>query len=163
MDTRAQKTIGTIRSNNEAVRTAFGLIAGYIELKNAINSPFAKRFKAVPGGWRDANMLLSVLSKLIDNTLLTFPVDKLVSMERMRPHMKYKVQCGVSASKMNDDECIVTDNDLDVLTSFAHENCKLCVEHNCNRCPLGKTLDRTLALDRDGGSWAFIDFERNDN
>lgn len=162
MDTRAQKTIGTIRANNEAVTTELSLIASYQEIQRAINSPFAQRFKAVPGGWRDANMLRSVLSKLIDNTLLTFPHEKLVSMQRMLPHMKYKVQCGVTASKLGSDECIVTENDLDTLSYYAHETCKLCVEQNCNRCPLGKTFDRTLTLDRDGSSWAFIDLERGD-
>ncbi len=159
MDTRAKNPIGsdipTIRANKEHVNSALGLMACLQELKQA--EQMKKRFQAIPHGWRDLRMLEAVLSNLIDDVLQTFPVEKLVSMQRMLPHMKYKLQCGATASKLNDDECIIAEKDLDTLTAYAHEQCKLCVEENCNRCPLGKVLDGIVCDDRDGRSWANID------
>ena len=159
MDTRAKNPTGsnipTIRANKDHVNSALGLMACLQELKAA--EQMEKRFRAVPHGWRNLRMLEAVLSNLIDDILQTFPVEKLVSMQRMLPHMKYKLQCGATASKLNDDECIIAEKDLDILTSYAHEQCKLCVEENCNRCPLGKVLDGIVCDDRDGRSWANID------
>jgi hypothetical protein len=134
----------------------FGLLAGLQEMKNA-EETIQRRFRAVPNGWRDIRMLEAVTSNLIDKLLLTYPVEKLTSMKRMMPHMKYRLHCGVSASKLNEDECIISEKELDTLSVFAHEQCKLCVEQNCNRCALGKVLDGILCNDREGRSWASID------
>lgn len=155
------KNIPIIRANNDAVTSALGLIACLQELKKSINSPFQQRFKAVPGGWRDVKMIFAVLNKLIDNTLLTFPVEKLESMQRMMPHMRYNIQCGATVSKLNNDEVLISEKNLDVLVLAAHDGkCKLCIEQNCKRCKLGKALDGLCAYDREDGSWAMIDLER---
>lgn len=146
-----------IRANNEDITSAFGLIAGLQEIKIAINSRFAQRFKAVPNGWRNAKMIYSVMNNLLDDVLLTFPPEKLVSMQRMMPHMKFKLYCGASASKMEDDKLVLLEKDLDVLMEYAHEQCKLCFDQDCKRCRLGKVLDGVCAYDRDESSWANID------
>lgn len=156
--TKASGKIPTFRANNDDVRLAFGMIAGLQEMKKA-EKTMERRFRAIPNGWRNLRMIESVYSKLIDDVLQTYPIEKLLSMDRMMPHMKYKVTCGVQASKMNEDECIITETNLNRLCIAAHEQCKLCVDQNCKRCKLGKTLDSILCYDRDGSSWANIDLE----
>ena len=150
--------IQTFRANNDDVRLAFGMIAGLQEMKKA-EKTMERRFRAIPNGWRNLRMLETVYGNLIDDVLQTYPLEKLISMERMMPHMTYKVVCGVQASKMGEDECIVTETNLNYLCIAAHEQCKLCVDQNCKRCKLGKTLDTILCYDRDGSSWANIDLE----
>lgn len=158
MDTRAKNPSGnipTIPSNKAHVNSALGLMACLQELKQA--EQMKKRFQAIPNGWRNLRMLEAVLSNLIDDLLLTYPVEKLISMRRMLPHMKYRLQCGATASKLNDDECIIAEKDLDILTEYAHEQCKMCFDRDCNRCPLGKVLDGIVCDDREGRSWSNID------
>lgn len=150
--------IPVIRSNKEEINCAFGLLASLQEMKKA-EKTMERRFRAIPYGWRNIRMVESVLGKLIDDLLQTYPIEKLCSMQRMMPHMTFRLHCGVSASKMNEDECIVAEKDLDTLSVFAHEQCKLCIEQNCDRCKLGKVLDSIITDDRDGRSWANIDIE----
>lgn len=160
MDTRVKNPSGnipTIPSNKAHVNSALGMMACLQELKQA--EQMKKRFKAIPNGWRDLRMIEAVLSRLIDDILQTYPLEKLVSMQRMLPHMKYRLQCGATASKLNEDECIILEKDLDTLSIYAHEQCKLCFNQDCKRCPLGKVLDGIIAEDRDGRSWANIDLE----
>ena len=155
------KPIPVIRANNEAVTTALGLIAALQEMKVALDSRFLQRFKAVPNGYRNARLIFSLLNKLIDDVLLTFPVEKLESMQRMLPHMKFQIHCGPSVSKINNDEVIISEKNLDALVLAAHDGkCKLCIDQNCKRCKLGKALDGLCCYDREDGSWATIDIER---
>lgn len=150
--------IPTIPSNKAAISMALGMMACLQEFKNAEQQK--KRFQAIPHGWRDLRMIESVLSRLIDDLLQTYPLPKLVSMQRMMPHMTYRLHFGASASQLNEDECIISEDELHTLSVFAHEQCKLCFEQNCDRCKLGKILDGIRCDDRDGGSWANIDIER---
>ena len=150
--------IPTFRVKNDEVNLAFGMLAGLQEMKKA-EETMERRFRAIPNGWRNLRMIESVYSKLIDDLLQTYPVEKLISMERMMPHMKYKVTCGVSASKLQEDECIITENNLNSLCIAAHEQCKICIDPQCNRCKLGKTLDNILCYDREDYSWAEVDME----
>lgn len=162
MESRAKNLTGnnipTIRSNKDEINSAFGLLACLQEIKKA-QEVMPRRFRAVPNGWRNIRMIDAVLSNMIDDLLQTYPIEKLISMQRMLPHMKFAFQCGATASKLNNDECIIAEKDLDILSVFAHEQCKICFEQNCNRCKLGKVLDRILTDDRDGRSWACIDIE----
>lgn len=150
--------IPTIPANKAHISCALGLMACLQEFKNA--EQMKKRFQAIPHGWRDLRMVESVLSRLIDDLLQTYPLPKLISMQRMMPHMTYRLHFGASASKLNEDECIVTEDELHTLSVFAHEQCKLCFDQNCDRCSLGRVLDSIRCDDRDGGSWANIDIER---
>lgn len=156
--TKPNGKIPVIRASKEDIARAFGLIAGLQEIKKAENE-IERRFRAVPNGWRNIRMLETVYSNLIDDVLMTYPLEKLISMERMMPHMKYKVTCGVVASKLHDDECIITDENMNNLCIFAHEQCKMCIDQDCKRCKLGKTLDSVLCYDRDDSSWSNIDLE----
>ena len=155
------KNIPIIRANNEAVTTALGLIAALQEMKVALDSKFLQRFKAVPNGYRNAKMIFSVLNKLIDDVLMTFPVEKLESMQRMMPYMKFKILCGVSVSNVENDNVVLSEKTLDTLVLAAHDGkCKMCIDQNCKRCALGKALDGLCSYDREDGSWATIDIER---
>lgn len=150
--------IPIIRVNKDEINCAFGLLAGLQEMKKA-EKLMERRFRAIPNGWRNIRMVETVLDTLLTDLLKTYPLEKLISMQRMMPHMTFHLQCGVVASKMNDNECVVREKDLDTLCVFAHEQCKLCIDQNCNRCKLGKVLDGMLTEDRDGRSWANIDIE----
>lgn len=164
METRAKRLIGNdpppvIRANKDDINCAFGLIASLQEIKKAERA-MPRRFRAIRNGWRNVRMIETVLSNMIDDLLQTYPLEKLVSMQRMMPHMTFNLHCGVSASKLNEHQCIVTEKDLDTLAIFAHDQCKLCIDQQCSRCPLGKAFDSILTEDRDGRSWANIDIER---
>lgn len=158
MGSREKKPIGIIRANKEEINCAFGLLAGLQEIKVA-QEKMERRFRAIPYGWRNIRMIEAVLGNVIDDLLLTYPIEKLCSMQRMMPHMKFQLHCGVSASKLRDNECIIDEDVLNTLSVSAHEQCKLCFDQNCNRCKLGKALDSILTNDREGRSWANIDIE----
>ena len=164
MDTREKNPSGNdipvIRANNEAVTTALGLLAALQEMKVALDSKFLQRIKAVPNGYRNARLIFVLLNNLLDDVLLTFPAEKLESMQRMLPHMKFKILCGVSASKVDNDSVVLSEKNLDALVLAAHDGkCKLCIDQNCSRCALGKALDGLCSYDREDGSWATIDIE----
>lgn len=152
------KPLPTIRANRNDINRVFGLFAALEELSQA-ESEFAARLKVIPNGRRDIRMIRSVLDKLLVNILSTMPEEKIMSVKRMAPHMQYKLYSGIRASQVEDSECVIPTKNVDVLTRYAHEHCKLCVDMDCGRCDLGKTFDKTLTIDRDGGNWAFIDFD----
>lgn len=119
-----------------------------------------RRFRAIPNGWRDLRMCRTTLDRLADSLVMTVPPEKLPGMLRMTKHMKYKVVCGPEISQMGADECVIREVDLNALCRAAHEKCEMCIEGNCNTCPLGKTFDAVMMYDRDGGSWSNVDFDR---
>ncbi len=163
MDIRAKNPSGnnipTIRANRDEINAAFGLLACLQEMKKA-ERLIERRFRAVPNGWRNIRMIETVLGNMIDDLLQTYPIEKLVSMERMMPHMTFRLQCGIPASKMRSDECVIAEKDLNALSVAAHDQCKLCVDQKCSKCKLGRAFDSILLYDRDGSSWANIDIER---
>ena len=150
--------ISRIRTNGKDINRIFGLFACLQELEYA-SSEMEKRFKVIPNGWRDVRMLIAVLDKLLDNVLTTVPPEKLPSIQRMVPQMQFKLVCGVQASRTDRHETIISDHEAEVLAKCAHEKCLFCPnERNCSKCPLGKVLDSVLSHDRDGDSWAWVDF-----
>lgn len=158
-NTTQPKELPIIRANREHINALFGLFAAVQEMEKAQNA-MENRFRAVPNGWRDIKMLQKRLDSLISDLCNTYPLEKLVSIQRMLPHMKYKVQCGVAASNLKDDENLIASDDLDTISIYAHEQCKLCIDQDCSKCKLGRTFDRIFMHDRDGGSWAHVDFDR---
>ena len=158
-NTTQPKELPIIRANREHINALFGLFAAVQEMEKAQNA-MENRFRAVPNGWRDIRMLQKRLDSLISDLCNTYPLEKLVSIRRMLPHMKYKVQCGVAASNLREDENLIASDDLDTISIYAHEQCKLCIDQDCSRCRLGRTFDRIFMYDRDEGSWANVDFDR---
>ena len=153
-----QKPIPRLRMNRNDVNLIFGMYAGLQELEHA-SQEMEQRFRAIPYGWRDVKMIISRYDKLLSDLMMTVPPEKLVSMNRMIPKMRFKLSCGAQASDTGRDECIIAVDEANVLTHYAHEYCKMCFEKSCSQCPLGKTFDRVLSYDRDGQSWAGVDFD----
>lgn len=153
-----EKNIPCIRTNRRDLDRILGLCACLQECQMAAEE-MEKRFRAVPNGWRDLKLVISLLNKLVDNVLLTVPPEKLASMQRMMPRMKFKLVCGPQASQAGNDECIISSQEADTLANFAHEYCMTCANDTaCNQCLLGKVLDNIMTYDRDGRSWAYVDF-----
>ena len=151
-----KKPIARMRTNKQDVACIFSMFAGLQELEKA-SVEMEKRFRLIPNGWRDLKCIISMYNRLMDNVVATIPVEKLNGVMRMLPRMRFKVYCGVQASELGNDECIITLREADVLCRYAHEQCKLCFEGNCSHCPLGKTLDSVMTYDRDGRSWSSVD------
>lgn len=147
-----------IRANKEHIESLFGLFAAVSEFEKAYKI-MPDRFKAIPNGKRDIRMLITVLDRIVQDLCCTYPTEKLISIKRMLPHMKYKTQFGATASQIGKDECIIQSQDLDVIAKYAHEQCKLCIDQNCRRCKLGRVLDRVYTYDRGDDSWAYVDVD----
>lgn len=159
MDKTAKtNNIPVIRANRDHINCLFGIFAAMQELEKA-QEVMENRIRAVPNGWRDVRLLCKVIDRVVNDLCLTYPPEKLQSIRRMLPHMRYKVQCGISASNLRDDENLIAADDLDTITLYAHEQCKLCIDQDCSKCKLGKTFDRIFMRDREDGSWSHIDFE----
>lgn len=152
------KPIPRMKTNRKNIDRIFGMFAGLQELEYA-SKEMEARFRAIPNGWRDLKMIISRLDKLIDGLMATVPVEKLSSMQRMLPHMKFKLLCGIQASTMGEDDCIISLVEANTLARYAHEQCKFCINGSCSQCPLGKVLDSILSYERDGTSWSLISLD----
>lgn len=155
-NTTQPKELPIIRANKDHIESLFGLFAAVSEFEKA-QKVMPARFEAIPHGKRDIRMMTTVLDKVVQELCCTFPAEKLISIQRMLPHMQYKTHFGASASQIGEDECIIHLPDLDTLAAYAHEQCKLCIDQNCRRCKLGKTLDRVFTYDRGNDTWAYVD------
>lgn len=159
MTEEQRRNVPVIRANREDIGIVFGLLAAVQELDRAEKRMY-KRVKAVPDAWRRLRLAKSTVDSLVEDLLVTFPYEKLVSMQKMLPHMRYKTQFGASASQLDEDDCIISQKKLDVLARAAHESCKICFEGNCGRCAVGKVLDGIFCMDRDGSRWSEMDITR---
>lgn len=148
--------VPVIRANKEDIGIIFGMLAACQELEKAEERMY-KRVKSVPNAWRDLRLVKKKLSTLVDDLLVTFPFEKLVSMQKMLPHMRYKVMFGAQASQIGKDECIIDTDRLNVLAMAAHDKCKICFDGQCNRCALGKVFDSIYCKDREDGRWSEMD------
>ena len=151
--------VRVVRANSKDLDRIFALFAAAQEVRMA-EEQMENRFRAIPGGWRDLRLIRTLLDKLTTNLVSTLQSEKLVSMKRMLPRMKFRVICGTEATRVQEDEVILAMKDMDTLTHYAHEGwCKLCSEPDCRACPLAKTLDSVLTFDRNGCSWGAIDID----
>ena len=152
----------TIRANSKELEQIFTMFAAAQELEHAERT-MERRVRAIPNGWRNLRLCRSLLDKLVVDMVGTLQPEKIAAMKRMLPKMKFRVLCGPSATKPEPDEVTLAMKDMNNLVHYAHEaNCKMCLETNCKRCPLGKTLDSVLMQDRNDGSWATIDIDEGD-
>ena len=154
---KEEKPIPRMRTNRSDINRIFGLYAGLQELELA-SREMEKRFRSIPNGWRDLKCIIAQFNKLMDNVMMTVPLEKLISIQRMLPKMQFKVYSGAQASDYGGDECLISLHEMDVMCWHAHEQCKLCIDQNCNQCELGKVLDSVMTYDRDGRSWANVSF-----
>lgn len=153
MTEEQKRNTPVIRANKEEIGIVFGMLAACQELEKAEERMY-KRVKSVPNGWRDLRLVKTKISGLVDDLLITFPHEKLLSMQRMLPHMRYKVMFGAQASQIGKDECVIDTDKLNVLAMAAHDRCKICFEGECSRCELGKVFDGIYCKDREDGRWS---------
>ena len=156
----------TMKQNNETLlpimnmnkgelNDFFCVCAGLDALDDYIEKHPA-RLQAIPGGWRDAKMLRSVMHKLAKNIRQTIPPEKRGGVDLTSRNMKYKLSLGPRAAREKD-AMIMSMDTLDALVLSAHEGkCKICMKPTCAGCSLCKALDNVIAHDRDGRSWGAI-------
>lgn len=158
----AEKQLPTIRANSKELDQIFTMFAAAQELEHA-EQKMERRVRAIPNGWRNLRLCRTLLDQLVVDLVGTLQPEKIASMKRMLPRMKFKVMCGPTATRVEENEVLLPMNELDVLVHYAHEaNCKMCLEGNCRQCKLGKTFDSMLTYDRNGGSWATIDIDERE-
>lgn len=156
-----KKPIPVIRANGRDIDAMIGFHAAMTEIEES-GKILERRFRAVPNGWRDYRLMRTLLDKLTDQTLDTYPFEKLVTLRRMLPRVRFKITVGPQAtSNVHENETLLSYDDLDTLTTFAREQCKMCIDWDCDRCKLGKTLDHVLRHDRNGGCWATIPYKED--
>lgn len=158
MTEEQKRNTPVIRANKEEIGIVFGMLAACQEFDKAEKMMY-KRVKAIPNGWRDLRMVKSVVNRLVDDLLLTFPPEKLLSMQRMLPHMRYKTIFGAQASQLGKDECVISTDKLHILAKAAHDRCQICFDGDCNRCELGKVFDGIFCKDREDGRWSEMNME----
>lgn len=135
--------------------SVFALIASQMELEKA-KRVMERRLRTIPGAWRDISLLCAVLSKLIDKILETVPIDKLQQLQRNMKYMSYRVYMAKPVT-IPKDEVVVSGEDMEVLTRYAHEYSCIACDKDCNKCELGKALDHTMIQSRKRNeSWSWI-------
>ena len=140
-------------------------VEGFYELAcansglNFVVKKIENRIRAIPNGYRDARLCLTLMDKLVMGVLETFTLDKKITIARQIKALRYQVYTGPMASKPPDMVYIHMD-DLTALVDNAHEVCKLCAHpERCKTCKLGKALDRALIYERKDGSWQDVDVD----
>ena len=98
--------IRVVRANSKDLDRIFALFAAAQEVRMA-EEQMENRFRAIPGGWRDLRLIRTLLDKLTTNLVSTLQSEKLVSMKRMLPRMKFRVVCGTEATRVQEDEVIL--------------------------------------------------------
>lgn len=149
-----------MRLRDRDVDNILGMYATDAELKRIGNDPRTReRLSLLKNGWRDYRMIQTALNRLTDAIQWTIPKEKRVGFARTATRCKYVVMQGPLASRpKTDTEEIITTSELDDLTFAAWDGkCRMCIDGNCAKCPLGKVLDNVVAIDRDGGCWGNID------
>ena len=148
-----------VRLNGRDVNTIFGVHAALSEIVTATEQ-MEKRFRAIPNGWRDAKLVIAKLRILCGELMRTVPPEKLLNLSIMARRMKFRLVLGPQAAKTDVKEVAMASDDLHILAHAAYEQCKFCPDwDNCDRCPLGRTLDRVWTHDRNGESWATVEVE----
>ena len=156
------KQLPTIRANSKELNQIFTLFASAQELEHT-EKTMERRVRAIPDGWRRLRLCRTLLDTLVVDMVGTLQPEKIASMRRMLPKMRFRVLCGPTATKPEPDEVTLVMHDLNVLVHYAHEaNCKMCVEPHCRRCQLGKTLDSIVTYDRNESSWSAVDLDAED-
>lgn len=158
----AEKRLPTIRANSKELDQIFTMFAAAQELEHT-EKTMERRVRAIPNGWRNLRLCRTLLDQLVVDMVGTLQPEKIAAMKRMLPRVKFKVICGPNATRVEEDEVVLTTKDLDVLVHYAHEaNCKMCLDGNCKQCKLGKTFDGMMTYDRNDGSWSTIDIDERE-
>lgn len=159
-DTDKKKPLPQLRMRPGEMDGLFALFATLQEIEG-VKSDMRARLQAVPNGYRDIRLVEVTLTRLLTELVKTVPLEKLRSIQRMLPKMKYKVYFNGTVSQMQDNATAIDSKDLAQLCTMVHGwYCVLC-DDNCDHCKhgLAKIFDRVLKADREKGqSYSSIDF-----
>lgn len=152
-------TIPVMRTNGRDFDAILGLYAAISEVE-AVGKAIEKRVRSIPGGWRDLRLAQTKMEALGGQLMQTIPPEKLRNLKRMVPQVRFRIVLGRQATNaIKGDETIIGFDDLDVLIQAARDRCKMCADWSrgkCDRCQLGKVMDRVLRYDRKGNDWDTI-------
>ena len=151
-----QRIIPVMRTSGSDFDAMLGYYACIAEL-GAVEKVMEKRIRSIPGGWRDFRLVEAKLDKLGDDLMLTIPKEKLRNLSKMAHRVRFHMTIGPQAtSTASTSDTVIGFDDLDVLIDAARDRCKMCTDWSrgkCDRCELGKVMDRVLRYDRKGDSW----------
>lgn len=163
-DTDKNTPLPKLRMRSGEMDGLFALFATLQEIEG-VKSDMRERLKIVPNGYRDIRLVEVTLTKLLTELVKTVPDEKLRSIRKQLPRMKYKVYFNGTVSQMQDNATAIDARDLARLCEIAHDwRCFLC-DDNCDHCKHGiaKIFDRVLKTDRGKGqSYSTIDFSTTD-
>ena len=150
-----EKSIPRMRSNAHDVNWLLSMFAIAQMLENG-REELRPRFEVIPQGMKRMRWAHSVISKLVDQLLLTYPPEKYQTIYNQSKHLYFKLDVMPGATRNDHTKTIMEVDDLEVLIASAHEKCLLCPNpEKCGKCELGRTLDRCTPEDRGKtGSWA---------
>ena len=116
-----------------------------------------RRFRAIPGGWRDVKLSIKLLEKLLDGLMMTVPPEKRRSLAFSARRQQFRSVIGpIFAANPTPVWMPVLMDDMDQYIEAALEKCHTCIDYNCDRCKLGKAMDHCIRYDRQGKCWAMI-------
>lgn len=147
----------TFRVTEDQYKNIYGMFAGLGQFEIA-EERMAQRIKVIPNGKRDLHLIISVGNKLMRHIIATVPEEKREAVKRQAKHTHFDILIRPRMRMVEKNELVVAADDLHAALYFAHEQCRMCFKDNCRACKLGKALDHLLGYDRNGGSWAGVDF-----
>lgn len=130
-----------------ALRQLFGIVDSWDEQ----GSELKKRLKLIPGGWRDARMLMAVSERLLRKVCETIPMKKLamIQKELNSTTCEIVVKNTISPDKQ-EAFTYVEEETLERVTSLAMEiNCLFCKKcgKDARNCQLRKDIERLYMWD----------------
>lgn len=145
------------RMSSDGTKALWELYAAYTVLYEAYDNK-ELRVDQVPNGRRDIRMIAKRLDSIIAGIERTIPDERMATLLKQRPYMRFGVRFGQEVSRQKDMTLIPSDLLYAVLIA-AHEMCKLCTDPDrCKSCDLGKAFDSALDVDRMGRSWLTVYF-----
>lgn len=159
-DTDKNEPLPRLRLRRGEMDGLFALFATLQEIEK-VKGDMKERLKVVPNGLRDIRLVEVTLTRLLTDLTKTVPLEKLLSIRRMLPNMRYKVSYYGSISQMQDNATAISVKDLTTLCKMCHSwQCVLC-DDDCDHCKhgLAKVFDHVLKVDREKGqSYSSMDF-----
>lgn len=147
----------TFRLNQDQQRVIFGLFAG-LQQFCAADTLMPQRISAIPHGKRDLHLIMTVGRKLIDNIVNTVPEEKRDAVKRQGKHARFDILITPRMNLVEKNEIVTAAADLNAVMYYAHEQCRMCIDGSCRKCPLGRALDHLVTYDREDKSWSNVDF-----
>ena len=147
------------RLHSDEAASLFGLFAASQEIKSAMER-LEKRIKLIPDALEDLSTVHAKLDTLLQRLLETIPTEKLLALKRNMQHMAFRVYMVKPVSVPRDVSLIDVD-DLTTIIRSAHDFRCIACDSDCNRCDLGKALDRTMVQTRKKNeSWSYVDIDK---